>query len=257
MRIRTLFIICMSGLALATGGLGLRLLGEAVSQYRLAGRTASAVEVSSALLSLMEKFSAERVMLVDSLLNEAPATEATRAKIATAGQALDDLLTRTEQMIAGATYPDAPQQVAILHKARAALAKWRPKVAELNARPKDQREASSVPSLIGELAVTLEELDGALDIGDGGATRQDGLVLDLTELARRSWQLRGQTSGRTGPVLGVMSAGKPMSPTLLESLSGVNATINQTWATIDSIIHRLAGVADLAPGPSRRLKLWP
>ena len=56
MRIRTLFIICMSALALVTGGLGLRLLSDSIGRYNLAGRVADTVEVSGLMISLAEKF---------------------------------------------------------------------------------------------------------------------------------------------------------------------------------------------------------
>jgi len=245
LRIRTLFVICMSGLALGTAGLGVRLLGEAVADYRSAGRVADAVEVSSLLISVMEKIAAERVALGDSVLNEQPATDAVRAKIAAAGQAVDQLLAQTGQKVAGLSYPGATRQLEILHKVGTNLASWRVKAADMNGRPKDQREAGFVGSLLGAIGDNLAVLDGALDLGDGDAIRQDGTMLDLTELARRSWQVRVLTSGRTAPVLVVMSAGKPMSAALLESLNGVDATINQNWAAIDSITHRLVGVADL------------
>ena len=245
MRIRTLFIICMSALALVTGGLGLKLLSDSIGRYNLAGRVADTVEVSGLMISLAEKFVAERTMLVDSLLNEAPASDASRTKLAAAAQMTDQVMARTTEKIASLHYAGVAQQLKILSDLRDLLATWRPRVAEGNARPKAQRDPNGVPVLIGALAHSLSDLDAGLDMGDTGALQADGLMLDLTELARRSWQLRVLTTGRVAPVIVAINAGAPLATGLLEKLAAVDATIDQNWAAIDSGVRRLAAVADL------------
>ena len=246
MRIRTLFTVCMSGLALTTVALGVELLGQAVGQYRSAGRVADAVEVRSLLLTVMEKLAGERVLLLDSLVYPGPATDAQRARIANASQATDGALGQTRQKIAGSSYPGVAGQLEILGHVETALATWRPKVAQAGMLPKDGRDPALFSAVLNDLSGKLGgELDNALDLGDMDAIRQDGTMLDLTELARRSWQLRVLTAGRTGPVVAVMGAGKPLPPTMLENLKGVDSAIDQDWAAINSIVRRLAGVADL------------
>ena len=248
MRIRTLFTVCMAGLALTTVGLGVELLGQAVAKYTSAGRVADAVQVRGLLLKVMENLAAERVKLLDSLVFPKPSTEEQRVNIAKSSRATDEAIEQTRQKIAGSGYPGVDAHIETLKHVEAMLANWRPKITVDNMRPMDQRDptmfSAALTDLSGKIGV---DLDKALDLGDVDALRQDGTLLDLTELARRSWQLRVLTSGRTGPVVAAMGAGKSLSPTLLENLKGVDSAIDQCWATIDSIVRRLAGVSDLTP----------
>ncbi len=245
MRIRTLFILCMSSLALAAIALGGWLLVDAVTRYQVAVRVTGAVEVDSLLFTVMEKFSAERVGLVDSLMNEAAATEAVRARLEQAGHVTDTALSQAEQKIAGLAYDGATAQVTTLQGAGGVLTTVRQQVSEQAMRPKGQRDAAVLPAVIGTLASSLTGIDSSLDAGDAGALHQDGLMLDLMELARRSWQLRNLSSGRIVPAMVSIGAGTPISAASLEKMAAADAMVDQNWAAIDSIVRRIASVADL------------
>jgi methyl-accepting chemotaxis protein len=245
LRIRTLFILCMSSLALAAIALGGWLLVDAVTRYQVAVRVTGAVEVDSLLFTVMEKFSAERVGLVDSLMNEAAATEAVRARLEQAGHVTDTALSQAEQKIAGLAYDGATAQVTTLQGAGGVLTTVRQQVSEQAMRPKGQRDAAVLPAVIGTLASSLTGIDSSLDAGDAGALHQDGLMLDLMELARRSWQLRNLSSGRIVPAMVSIGAGTPISAASLEKMAAADAMVDQNWAAIDSIVRRIASVADL------------
>ena len=249
MRIRTLFILGMFGLALIAGMLGLRLLVESIDRYSIAGRVADSVQVSSQLMLLAEKSVAERVSLMDLLLNEPGSSEAVRTRAQTAGRETDDVLARAEQTISERHYDGVGRQLQTLQALKSLLATWRPRAAEINAQPRSQRDPHALPALFGAMAKSLTDLDVALDLVDSAAMRQDGLMLDLTEFARRSWQLRATTTGRIGPVIVAINAGAPLSAGLLDSLREVDVTIEHTWGIIDSISRRLEGVTDLT-GPA-------
>ncbi|MEW6643051.1 MAG: methyl-accepting chemotaxis protein [Pseudomonadota bacterium] len=247
MRIRTLFTLCMSALAVTTAALGLYLLAAAVGQYRTAGRIAEVVEVRSRLLSLMEKIAAERVAMLDSLVSPEIAGAPAKARISGAADATDGGLAAVEQSIAASSSPTTARQREILKDLRGSLANWRGKVAEANVKPPAERDAKLFPTVLTALgAKASADLDEAMDLGDTTALLQDAAVLDLTELARRAWQMRVFTAGRTGPLLVVMNAKKPFSPALLESINGVDTSINLNWIAVDSIVRRLAATADLS-----------
>ncbi len=244
-RIRTLFIVCMSGLTLATVGLGLHTLGAAVAQYRLAGRITDAVEVDGLLLLLSEKLAAERVVTVDNLINEPAADEVVRGKVEVAHQALDRVMANSEVRIGALDYPGATKQLQTLRKIQADLRSWRARAGDMLARPKAERDPAIVGTYIQGLGVSFTDADHALDLGDTVAMRGDGLMLDLMELARRAWRFRMLASGRTAPVLPVMNAGAPISPALLEKLAGVDTAVDENWASVDAIMRRLTGLTGL------------
>ena len=245
MRIKTLFIVCMSGLTLATVGLGLHTLGSALAQYRLAGRIADAVEVNGLLLSLSEKLAAERVVTVDNLLGEPAADEVVRGKIEAAHQALDQLMARTVAKIGALDYPGAAKQLETLQTIQANMRTWRARAADMLGLPKPQRDPAIVGTYINGVGVSFIDADHALDLGDTVAMRRDGMMLDLMELARRAWRFRILASGRTAPVLPVMNAGAPMSPQLLEKLAGVDTAVDENWGAVDAIMRRLSDLHEL------------
>jgi methyl-accepting chemotaxis protein len=233
----------MSVLAVMAAGLSGWLLNQAVVQQRLAGRTQAAVEVADALLTIPQRLAAERVVTADRLLEDGVADEATR--IAASRAPFDESVAAGLRIIGELRYAGAPEQLRILGQVREDVAAWRAKADAMIALPKAQREPGFFAAYIGSTVRTLAALDHALDIGDIAAAQQDGMMMDLVELARRSWRVRSLVALRTGPILVVMNAATPIPPALLERLAGVDAALAENWSTIDSIVERLPTVPAL------------
>jgi methyl-accepting chemotaxis protein len=243
MRIRTFFLLSMSALACMSGGLDCWLLGGAVSQYRLAGRIEQALDADGLLLALAEKYSGERPPCADALSDDAPASDAVRARIAAARTATDGVAAHTTQLLAAA---GATDQLNSVTQALAGITAWRRRVDEAVALPRSGREAGILASYFASFNSPLSELDRALDTGDVAATRQDGLLTDLIELARRAWEVRNLFAVRTEPMMNAILAGAKLSVPQLEKLAGAEAMINGTWDNIAAITRRLSSVPGLA-----------
>jgi methyl-accepting chemotaxis protein len=243
--IKTFFLVCMSLLAFMATAVSVWLLSASISQYRLAGRVDNAVDVARLLLIVPERMAVERVISVDAMMAPGPAGDDTRRKLADARQSTDAAITETAQLIGSLSYAGVPEQLAIIRDLRSSIAEWRQKVDPTITVPKIARDPSFFAAYIGGTMAPQEALSHALDIGDVAAAQQDGMMMDLVEMARRSWDVRSLMSGRTGPMLVVLQSSTPMPPALLERLAGVDANLAATWRTIQSIAQRLSMVEGL------------
>ncbi len=246
MRIRTTFVLAMFLLASMAVALGCWLLGEAAVRYAIAGRVEHAVEVSRLLLATQEKLTAERVASVDGLFEPGPTGEAARLKIRSARQDMDMLLEQSGRLIGAMSYPGAPKQMQILHDVRQDLIAWRTRADAMMALPKAAREAGFMGKFIASYDPLFASFERAIDLGDIAAAQQDGMMMDLIEMARRAWRVRLLVGSHTGPILTAVDAGAPLAPAVLERLAGVDKLIDDNWSTIDAIAVRLANFSDLA-----------
>ncbi len=235
----------MSLLAVMAGGLSGWLLNEAMSSFQLAGRVQAAVEVAGLLLAVPEKLAAERVVTVDRLLEENVADAAARAKVAAARQDADATMAQATDLITTMRYPGAAEQLKILAQVRSDVQSWRGKADAMMGLPKAQRDPGFFGAYVGSTVGSLAALDQALDRGDISAAQQDGMMMDLVELARRGWQVRSLVAARTGPLIVTMNTGTPIPPPLLERLLGTDSALAETWRTIDSIARRLSDIEGL------------
>jgi methyl-accepting chemotaxis protein len=226
MRIRTFFLVCMACVVTVAVVPGGQLLLRAIAQYRLADRVEQSVEVDGLFLTIAEKLSFERVPGVDALLATGTADAALRDRIATARRATDEAIARTLARLDILSYAGATRQADIL-------------------RPKAEREPRFLDTYIRTFDPWFAVLDGAIDMGDVAAAHEDGLLMDLIEMSRRSWRVRLLGAARTGPILVPMNAGLPLAPALLEKLASLDALLAENWGTIDAITRRLSGLDGL------------
>jgi methyl-accepting chemotaxis protein len=245
LRLRTSFLVSLSALTVMAAALGGWLLAGAIAQDRLAGRVEQAVDVAGLLLKIPERLAAERVVSVNRLLEDGPATDAGRAEATAARRATDDALAGSAALIGSLAYPGVTSQLAILRQQAADITTWRGRVDPMIALAKTQRDPTFLGTYIASFDPMFDAFDSALDLGDIAAAQQDGMMMDLVEMARRAWRVRALVGLRTGPLLILMSNHAPISPAMLERLAGVDAMLNENWAAIGAITRRLALFPDL------------
>ncbi len=235
----------MAGLATITAGLGGWLLAGAVVQYQIAGRIEQTLNIDATLLTVAEKMSSERPPSADALTVEAVANDATRASIARARAAFDAVLADAMQQLALVRTAGAADQLTIVKQIAQDIQPWRAKVDAALAQPKSQRDPNLHPLYLGAFKPWQADLDRALDIGDSAALQQDGLVMDLLQLARQAWQLRILGSARTTPMVLSIAEGVPVSGARLEQVAAAEAMLGQTWEEIEEITRRLSRVPQI------------
>jgi methyl-accepting chemotaxis protein len=246
MRIKTLFACCMAVLGLSTATLVAYFLVGAVAQYRTASKVADALEVRKQLLSLMEAVAAERAALLDALATPEPADGTLLARIASTATAVDNATKQLNGQDGAAAYATGSQQLVILSGISNGTVEMRQKAAGAYRLPLLQRNPSTFASVQSAYMKYSASLEEAMDLGDVTAIQSDAVILDLTELARRSWDMRTFSSTRVGPTVVVMMSGKPMPASLFEALSGVDSAVQQNWTAIESLLRRQASGTDLA-----------
>ncbi len=245
MRIKLVFLFCMSILAVMSGGLCGWLLDQAVREYNLAVRVDTAVETARRLLAVPEKLKAEQVIGMDRLVESEAADDAKREQFRAAGKATDAAIGDALALIEGQAYPGAQKQVATLQKLRGDIAADRATASAMIARPRAQREAGFPGQYVASTSVTVAALDRLLDLGDINAAQHDGVMMDLVDMARRSWQVRTLAAVRTGSIMVAANTGSGLAPPVLERIAGGEAGVAENWRSIASIVQRLSGLDGL------------
>src|SRR5580658_309802 len=246
MRIRTLFVVCMSALAVMTASLGGWLLWGAVTQYNVAGRAQQALDIDGTLLAIAEKLSMERPPSGDALFDDAVAGEASRARIAEARAALDDALAQATRRLASSSSPGAKDQAKILELVAGKMPVWRQKIDKEIILPRGQRDPRTLTGYLESFKPLQADLDRALDLGDNVAAQKDGVTAPLVELARRAWLVRILVAARTAPMLASITTKVPLTEAQIEQVVGAQAMLAQNWDSIDAITRRLSEVSGLA-----------
>ena len=242
MRIRTLFLLSMGGIAAATLALAVALLWGSVMQYRIALRIEHEVGTQGQLLALSEKLSAERPPTGDALFDANPAGEAARQRIAVARATTNAAMQKAREWLTELGTKSAGQQLTGLDQVSNGIQALRTMADAGLDKPSSGREPNLAAKYLGAFPGLTVLLDQALDSGDTGAIQNNGMVADLTDLARRSWKVRGLFASRMVPVVLAISAGEPMAPPMLEKQAGLTAVLADTWAAIDVSVRRLGNV---------------
>ncbi len=243
MRVRTLFVLCMAGVAAIVSGMGLWLQIDAIIQFRAANRVEKALAVARALLLTSEQIAKERVATADALLGTRPSLELERQAIAAIRQKVDTRLADDERLIGSLSYPGAGSQLNVIRHVVEMLAASRTRLDSQLTIPIDEREADAFGDYLSQSMATTDMIDRSLDFGDIAAAQQDGLMMDLVELARRSWRIRSLIAVRNKPLMIAINAGRPLTGAELETLASDSAKLSETWTSIDSVSERLADPA--------------
>ncbi len=245
MRLRVLFLVCMAVFAAIIGLLGAQSLMHAVMQYRAAGEIERSVEASRRLLAIVEKFAIERVAMGDMVLDAEPAGPAATARAAQARTVTDDVIGMARSYLAALGSAGGARQMAVVHQAAAAIGPWREKVLRAVVLPRAARDPALFAAYLGSFAQPSAAIEGAIDLGDLSAIQQDGLMMDLIELARRAWRVRVLASTRNGPLIATMNSGAAPGPALFETMSSAGAKLDENWAMIASLATRLDMLPDI------------
>jgi diguanylate cyclase (GGDEF)-like protein len=244
--IRTLFLVCMSALATMAGALGLLLLAHSLSQYRFATRVERAVEVGSLLFTVADRLSAMIPTVGQLLFDDAAADQAALRRVADAQRAFDQSAMLARTRIAAARSPETARQLAIIGAVQADRPPWQTRAAAQLALPRAARDPVFWEQYILGFDPMFEALDSVLDLGDTAAEHEDGLTLDLLDLARQSWLPRVLMGDRSGPVVGRISDSRALDAGLLERIAQANGRLVMRWATIDGLGRRLPAMAGLS-----------
>jgi methyl-accepting chemotaxis protein len=240
MRLRILFLVCMSGFAAMLGLLAAQSLMAAIAQYRSAEEIARVVKADLLLLTIAEKLSIERVAFGDTLLVAEPAGPPALARADQARAVTDAAFAECLQFLDELASPGAARQHKVVETVQAIMLPWRAKVLQAAAQPKSARDPALFSTYIGAFAGPNAQLDAAIDTGQLEAIQRDGLMMDLVQLARHGWRVRTLTAARNGPLIVAMSNAKPLEVETDRAMAAANAKLEENWTIIDSMTTRLA-----------------
>jgi diguanylate cyclase (GGDEF)-like protein len=235
----------MSALATMAGALGLLLLAHSVSQYRFATRVERAVEVGSLLFTVADRLSAMIPTVGRLMFDDAAADQVSLRRVADAQHAFDQSAMLARMRIAAARSPETARQLAIIGAVQAGRLTWQTRARAQLALPRAARDPVFWEQYILGFDPMFDALDSVLDLGDTAAEHEDGLTLDLLDLARQSWLTRVLMGDRSGPVVGRISDAEALDAGVLERIAQANGRLVMRWATIDGLGRRLPALPGL------------
>jgi diguanylate cyclase (GGDEF)-like protein len=238
-------MLCTCALAVMAASLGSGVVAQALMQYRVADRVEQAVDVSAKLLALADQLAVERPAEGDRLLAQDPANGPALAALAAVQHSTDLVFSDVKVYLAGLSYEGAQKQVAMVSDVQSRLMGLRRMADPQLALPKAQRAPNVLEYYLSGFTDMFDLLDAAQDLRDVVASQQDGVTMDLIELARQVWLIRARLGARTAPLMAVVDANAPISPDQVEVQAEFDGSIVQERATVASLLRRLASVPGL------------
>jgi diguanylate cyclase (GGDEF)-like protein len=248
LQIRTLFLVSTCALATMAAGLGCAVLAQALIQYQGADRVEQAVGVGALLLGAADRLAAERPAEGDKLLADRTADAASRATLATIRAEADRALDTLDARLGRLSYKTLHQQRSVVHTVRDRLDALRRYADAMILLPKREREPQAFEHFLTGFNALAVLLDDAQDLRDVAAAQQDGVTMDLIELAREVWAIRMMLGPRTGRLMTLIDAAKPIDSLEHEAQASFDSAVAQRRAQVASLLRRLATI----PGLSER-----
>jgi methyl-accepting chemotaxis protein len=244
MRIRMLFTLVMSGIAL----IGAVAAGTVATlewrATRLATSAALGTEAAVTLMRLTEKLVIERGNYVIRMNASGAANNETMERLrgikAETDAAIAPAVAGLRAMPGFATHADrlaaAPGALAELRRAMdaAAVLDLPQRDAAIRARPQ-----AVYDQLLGQVSAALEEAHQVL-------ARTDGPLGDLMLVARLSWDLRDHASRRIVAVATALNSNRAMTATELETAVAAGRVMEATWARIRMVSGLIGNPPKLA-----------
>ncbi len=249
MRVRTFFLVCMSAISLLAACAALKLVIDAVAQYRTATQAAEAIDVISQVLLVPEKLTFERLQMTKPLDPKSTPSDQDVAKVAAGRKEADAAIERSIAAISASAYQGAAGELAEINSAKSELQSLRAEADTFIARPASQRDAAAYAAFNQKFRDATEELfariDRIADNVDLVVTSIDNELSGFIELARRGWALRDGGSRRASIYLGPMQGHRPLNADQLEKLAAADMRMEMNWAAIETTTKRLGDIPAL------------
>ncbi len=245
MRVRTLFIFCISAMAAVAVVASAAFV---VAEWRNYSRAADArrlSEILGAVLRTTEKLTLSRGLQNGFLLAEPPADEAGRGRIAAARQAVAAAMSEAKGGVDAVDYPDRQAARSILTKLEEGLAALYRDTDAAIALPKDRRDGAFVTGFGVRITALIASLNGVANGLERAAASADPTVGRLAGIARLSWDMRDVGGRRVAIITTAIGAGRSLAPADIEAMAGLAGEARHAWQRLQATASQLEGVVRL------------
>ncbi len=247
MRIRGLFLLCISTLgAVSLAGGVMFAVGE-WRQWHAAVRAQSLMQVFANLAYVNERYSVERGDFNQILLGEAAASP---ALIETAKRNIgrtDEFLTAAQTLAAALNASDRAAIEGKITAAAKALRDLRDKAWPQTMKPRAERDPQVVSRYVPEatdVLISIGKISAALELR---ASDEDTSIGRLASLARISAAMRDTAGRRSTMLTTYLSSGKKFTPETVEQFLLLDGQVAAYWAVLSHAANELEDVPGILP----------
>jgi methyl-accepting chemotaxis protein len=246
MRVRVLFLLCVSAMAGIIAIAATVFLVQQWRDYRDAGEAGRLISAMTTLLRTTEQLAVSRGPDSATLLADDPASPAALAGIAKARGALAAEIASARAAFLTTTYPERDGAVASLDRLRSDLAAIYARLDAAYRLPRAQRDQA----LAREFVPRMLEL-GALVTGianglERSASAAHGGVGSLIEIARLSWDMRDAAGRRASFFTRAAGGSKMLTVADIQGASELTGEIRHAWARLQATASQLGDRSPLA-----------
>ncbi len=227
MRIKSLFILCLSVAGAIAVAMGLFLVGEQFGRYRDASAAHDQVKTLTGVALALEGLTLERGPLNVALQSDLPMSDASRQELEALSAKAEAGLKRMDVELAG--LPEAARYMSLYTPVKERLLALRTQARAQIAKPKADRDpafvkdyATTAARMVGELTPLLDRLETAIAAGSPQAG-------DYISTARLAMDLRTAAGNKGLAMTNLVAATTTATPASLERLVDLGARIDEIW----------------------------
>ncbi|MDR3435615.1 HAMP domain-containing sensor histidine kinase [Telmatospirillum sp.] len=249
MRIRNLFIACVSAMAVVTGAISATFV---VADWQAYGHAVIARQTSQALGAVLRVagtviFSRgiqNRYLLADDAVGEAG-----RDRIAAARRTIADNLNGAKTAVAAADFPERDGVSAALLEVERDLAVLYRDVDKAVAVPRGERDTVFVKQYGGRLLAILDKLDEQVDHLERvtSIVSTDPAVGHFIAIARLAWHVRDAGGRRIAIFATAVGAGQALTGPEIETAAGLAGETRHAWQRLRSRAFLIGAQDSLGP----------
>ncbi|WP_051330270.1 methyl-accepting chemotaxis protein [Niveispirillum irakense] len=229
MRVKSLFVLCLSAAGAIAVGLALMLVVQQFHRHADAADARDQVSALTAVARVVETLALERGTLNSSLQAEASPADKVRQQINANIVATDEALVRTaEAMQLAGTDEALKLYVSLRQRIETARAQA---LRQLDV-PKTDRDSAVLKEYAGQVAKQIADLTPILDGLETNVSRLNPNAGDYVSTARLVMDLRATAGNRGVAMTQLVTSAKPADAAMLEKLADLSARVDELWRRV-------------------------
>lgn len=245
MRVRVLFMLCVSAMASIIAIAGAVFIVQQWGDYRNASEAGHLARATAAVLRTTEQMSVSRGPQNVALIADQPAAAPALSAIAAARKTLGDEFSAARAAVAATSYPERQRALAALDKIGQDLNQIYGQLDRAYPQPRAQRDAALLRDYVPRMLQLQTVLDGVVNGLERNAAAAHESVGSLIQIARLSWDMRDAAGRRASYFTRAVGNSKGLTTADIQGVSEATGEIRHAWARLQATIAQLGDDASL------------
>ena len=239
MRVRVLFLLCVSAMALVIASAAAVFVTQGLRDYRNARDAEHLAASMMALLQATEQLAVGRGPQNAALIADEPANQTALKGIAAARDILAEKLANTRSAIVATDYPERDRAIVTLDKMGRELAAIYGRLDEAYQRPRAQRDQALLKNYVPQMLELNTVMNGVANGLERGTTLAHESVGTLLEIARLAWDMRDAAGRRASYFSRAAGNGTKLTLTNIQEASEFTGEIRHAWSRLQATASEL------------------